>query len=135
MHPRASQVCIVTRICIYIGFWALTMKCTQYGLHGQVAFKNPRIKSGSGWPRLGDNVATLVRSPLLILIMFNFSKATSANLVSSPYHRPFNSYVDHQTSYICFRYSPLRWWPMVRCELPSMEIQSYVDHHVAGATL
>ena len=25
---------------IYIGFWTLKMKCTQYGLYGQAAFKN-----------------------------------------------------------------------------------------------
>ena len=24
---------------IYIGFWTLKMKCTQYGLYGQVAFQ------------------------------------------------------------------------------------------------
>ena len=24
----------------YIGFWTLKMKCTQYGVYGQVAFKN-----------------------------------------------------------------------------------------------
>jgi hypothetical protein len=25
---------------IYIGFWTLEMKCAQYGLYGQAAFKN-----------------------------------------------------------------------------------------------
>jgi hypothetical protein len=29
-------------IYIYIGFWTLKMKCTQYGLYGQAAFKNAR---------------------------------------------------------------------------------------------
>jgi hypothetical protein len=28
---------------IYIGFWTLKMKCTQYGLYGQAAFKNAKI--------------------------------------------------------------------------------------------
>ena len=28
---------------IYIGFWTLKMKCTQYGLYGQAAFKNARV--------------------------------------------------------------------------------------------
>ena len=27
---------------IYIGFWTFKMKCTQYGICGQVAFKNAR---------------------------------------------------------------------------------------------
>ena len=27
---------------IYIGFWTLEMKCTQYGICGEVAFKNAR---------------------------------------------------------------------------------------------
>ena len=34
---------------IYIGFWTLTMKCTQHGLHGLATFKNPRVRLGSGW--------------------------------------------------------------------------------------
>ena len=25
-------------------YWILTMKCTQYGLYGQEAFKNARVK-------------------------------------------------------------------------------------------
>jgi hypothetical protein len=29
-------------IYIYIGFWTLEMKCTQYGICGEVAFKNAR---------------------------------------------------------------------------------------------
>ena len=28
---------------IYSGFWTLKMKCTRYGLYGQVAFKNARV--------------------------------------------------------------------------------------------
>jgi len=32
----------------YIGFWTLKMKCTQYGLYGQEAFKNARIMQGLG---------------------------------------------------------------------------------------
>ena len=56
-------------------------------------------------------------------------------MVSSPYRGPYGSYVGHQTSYICFRDSPLSWWPMVRCGLPSMKIQSLIDHRIAGATL
>ena len=27
---------------VYIGFWTLKMKCTLFGLYGQVAFKNAR---------------------------------------------------------------------------------------------
>ena len=27
---------------LYIEFWTLKMKCTRYGLYGQVAFKNAR---------------------------------------------------------------------------------------------
>ena len=33
---------------IYIGFWTLKMKCTQYGLHGKAAFKNARVVPRSG---------------------------------------------------------------------------------------
>ena len=29
-------------IYIYIGFWTLKVKCIQYGLYGQAAFKNAR---------------------------------------------------------------------------------------------
>jgi hypothetical protein len=29
---------------IYIGFWTLEMKCTQYGICGEVVFKNVRAK-------------------------------------------------------------------------------------------
>ena len=29
---------------IYIGFWILKTKCTQYGLYGQAAFKNARVR-------------------------------------------------------------------------------------------
>ena len=36
-------------------------------------------------------------------------------MVSSSYRKLLSSYVDHQTSYICFRDSPLSWWPMVSC--------------------
>ena len=36
------------KVNIYIGFWTLKMKCTQYGLNGQAAFKNARAKPGSG---------------------------------------------------------------------------------------
>ena len=32
---------------IYIGFWTLTTKCTQYRLYGQAAFKNPRVRPRS----------------------------------------------------------------------------------------
>jgi hypothetical protein len=32
----------------YIGFWTLKMKCTQYGLYGQMTFKNARVKPWSG---------------------------------------------------------------------------------------
>ena len=42
------------------------------------------------------------------------------------------TYEGHQTSYICFRDSPLSWWPMVRCGLPFIEDQSLVDHCAAG---
>ena len=34
------------KVNIYIGFWTLKMKCTQYGLYGQVAFKNARVRHG-----------------------------------------------------------------------------------------
>jgi hypothetical protein len=33
---------------IYIGFWTLKMKCIQYGLYGQAALKNARVRPGSG---------------------------------------------------------------------------------------
>ena len=33
---------------ICIGFWTLKMKCTQYGLYGQAAFKDARVMLGSG---------------------------------------------------------------------------------------
>ena len=32
----------------YIGFWTLIMKCTQYGLYEQAAFKNARFRPRSG---------------------------------------------------------------------------------------
>jgi hypothetical protein len=32
------------KVNIYIGFWTLEMKCTQYGICGEVAFKNARAK-------------------------------------------------------------------------------------------
>ena len=30
------------KVNIYMGFWTLEMKCTQYGVCGEVAFKNAR---------------------------------------------------------------------------------------------
>jgi hypothetical protein len=33
---------------IYIGFWTLKTKCTQYGLYGQATFKNARVMPWSG---------------------------------------------------------------------------------------
>jgi hypothetical protein len=38
------------KVNIYIGFWTLKMKCTQYGLYGQAAFKNARaVLFFEGW--------------------------------------------------------------------------------------
>ena len=43
------------KVNIYIGFWTLEMKCTQYGICGEVAFKNARamifLKVGRGGQR------------------------------------------------------------------------------------
>jgi hypothetical protein len=36
------------KVNIYIGFRTLKVKCAQYGLYGQAAFKNARVKPGSG---------------------------------------------------------------------------------------
>jgi hypothetical protein len=33
---------------MYIGFWTLKPKCTQYGLCGQATFKNAKVRPGSG---------------------------------------------------------------------------------------
>ena len=33
---------------IYIGFWTLKTKCTQYGLYGQATFKNASVRPWSG---------------------------------------------------------------------------------------
>jgi len=38
---------------IYIGFWTLKIKCTQYGSYEQAAFKNARLGQGQGRPGLG----------------------------------------------------------------------------------
>jgi hypothetical protein len=40
-------------IYIYIGFWTLKLKCTQYELYGQVVFKNVRVIPGSWHAMLG----------------------------------------------------------------------------------
>ena len=36
------------KVNIYIGFWTLKMKCIQYGLYGQAAFKHARGQAGTG---------------------------------------------------------------------------------------
>jgi hypothetical protein len=39
---------------IYIGFWTLKPKCTQYGLYGRATFKNARIRTGQGRGKPGS---------------------------------------------------------------------------------
>ena len=81
--------------------------------------------------------------PLIILFVSQVSQGSRAltlhippmPMVSSQYRGPFSSYVDDKPSYPCIHDSPLSRQPMIRCALPFMEVQSLVDHHVAGATL
>ena len=52
-----SQLLIYSmEVNIYIGFWTLEMKCTQYGICGKVAFKNARamvfFESRAGRPKV-----------------------------------------------------------------------------------
>jgi hypothetical protein len=56
------------KVNIYIGFWTLKIKFTQYGLYEQAAFKNARLGQGRGRPGLGGwgsgfFGAALVRRP------------------------------------------------------------------------
>ena len=49
------------KVNIYIGFWTLTVKCTQCGLYGKVAFTNARanlfFKAGGAWASPGSEGA------------------------------------------------------------------------------
>jgi hypothetical protein len=49
---------------IYIRFWTLKMKYTQYGLYGKAAFKNARVRLGRG----AEALAFLVL-PMLVTMM------------------------------------------------------------------
>ena len=92
------------------------------------------------WPLHSYQVSQPLLVPLNYLGgFFNLSKVTNANpahsamsMVSSLYRGPFNSYVGYQTSYICFRGSPLSWWPMVSVRPPQSKHQRWADKHLRG---
>ena len=75
--------------------------------------------------------------PLTIMVVsiLGRSQALTWRMVNYSYCKYFRSYRGHQTSYICFRDSPIDWWPTIRCGLPSIKVQSLVDHCIFGATL
>ena len=55
------------KVNLYIGLWTLKMKCTQHGLYEQAAFKNRRVRPGSGFfsaARLPP-LAALMRATLI----------------------------------------------------------------------
>ena len=51
LKGKSHSIVYSMEVNIHIGFWTLKMKCTQYGLYEQAAFKNARVKLGScqGW--------------------------------------------------------------------------------------
>ena len=56
---------------IYIGFWTLKPKCTQYGLYEQATFKNAKVRAGHGWGRprsgyIGQGLGTEARVFLVL---------------------------------------------------------------------
>jgi hypothetical protein len=53
------NIYIYIYIYIYIGFWTLKMKCTQYGLYGQLALKNARLRPRSRQAKVGGGGARL----------------------------------------------------------------------------
>ena len=44
-NPSQLLICSM-EVNIYIGFWTLKPKCTQYGLCGRAIFKNSRVRAG-----------------------------------------------------------------------------------------
>ena len=96
---------------MYIGCWTLKMKCTQYGLHGQAAFKNPMVRSESGRARSGrlgsgDQGWDRPGSGFFGVAPTRRVQCSSVVLRETPKRRPIDpSSVDYHLGFTyCYRY-------------------------------